>query len=482
MKKIISFALAFVMTFGICSVASAQDENFIKKTNTKETVPEGFVGIYTVEDLIEIRNNLSGKYILMNDIDLSAYENWEPIGDRNEAFCGIFSGNGYSVQNLKIDNTGNTEIISGLFGYTKNAIIFNLSIFNAVINIDGTESVCAGTIVGLCSGGTIANCISSGSITVSVSKKGNVGGIAGYSKTDIINCFSDVSFKVDCGTRLTYVGGITGVTHNIISQSSNKKSLSISSESDAMVVAGGIAGGSFNEIINCFNIGNVNAFSSSYVTAGGIAGESCSILNSYNAGEVSAETRKEGAHNVSVGGISGYTNFKMSIIDQSEKEEYDSKLINCYYLDIISQATSNPEKQAMSNVVALSIDELKNKNSFVGFDFERVWNISSGNTPSIVSDVVEVYKILEIKVQDLQQISKDSVSIIWSDSADKDIAVMDKMGNVEGVSEGTTEITFITCDGQLETCEISVIKMTFIQIITDFFEQIFICLFGWIFN
>lgn len=34
-------------------------------------IPEGYIGIYDIADLYGIRNNLTGKYILMNDIDMS---------------------------------------------------------------------------------------------------------------------------------------------------------------------------------------------------------------------------------------------------------------------------------------------------------------------------------------------------------------------------------------------------------------------------
>ena len=38
------------------------------------------IEIATAEDLAAIRSNLSDSYVLVADIDLSAYENWEPIG------------------------------------------------------------------------------------------------------------------------------------------------------------------------------------------------------------------------------------------------------------------------------------------------------------------------------------------------------------------------------------------------------------------
>lgn len=40
-------------------------------TYSVDEVPAGYTAIRTIDDLYAIRNNLSGKYILMNDIDLS---------------------------------------------------------------------------------------------------------------------------------------------------------------------------------------------------------------------------------------------------------------------------------------------------------------------------------------------------------------------------------------------------------------------------
>jgi general secretion pathway protein G len=47
-------------------------------------VPEGYIGIYTPGELASIGNDpkypLNGNYIVMDDLDLSGYENWTPIG------------------------------------------------------------------------------------------------------------------------------------------------------------------------------------------------------------------------------------------------------------------------------------------------------------------------------------------------------------------------------------------------------------------
>ena len=65
MKKNISIILAILMCFSCFSMIS-----FAEETDSEHitTVPDGYVGIYTKDDLDNIKLNLSGKYILMNDI------------------------------------------------------------------------------------------------------------------------------------------------------------------------------------------------------------------------------------------------------------------------------------------------------------------------------------------------------------------------------------------------------------------------------
>ena len=71
------------------------------------TVPEGYTAVRTMEDLYAIRSNPTGKFILMNDIDMSATapggewdggNGWTPI----PTFSGILDGNGYALSNMNI--------------------------------------------------------------------------------------------------------------------------------------------------------------------------------------------------------------------------------------------------------------------------------------------------------------------------------------------------------------------------------------------
>ena len=79
---------------------------FLRESERQESVPEGWVGVYTAEDLDAIRHDPSGKYILMNDITFTDGDApFIPIGSAEEPFIGRFDGNGYVIRGLKIQAT-----------------------------------------------------------------------------------------------------------------------------------------------------------------------------------------------------------------------------------------------------------------------------------------------------------------------------------------------------------------------------------------
>ena len=73
MKKLLCVALVLIM---LLSVAAMADSGFAGGSGTKEDPWQ----IASAEQLNLIRENLAGHYVLIADIDLSVYENWEPIG------------------------------------------------------------------------------------------------------------------------------------------------------------------------------------------------------------------------------------------------------------------------------------------------------------------------------------------------------------------------------------------------------------------
>ena len=84
-KRILSIFLAAALCLGLLALASVTASaatgddgttnwDFIVPVTHQSTVPAGYVGIYTPEDLDDIRNHPGGQYILMNNIDLSGWD------------------------------------------------------------------------------------------------------------------------------------------------------------------------------------------------------------------------------------------------------------------------------------------------------------------------------------------------------------------------------------------------------------------------
>lgn len=367
MKKILAIVLTFVLCFGVLSLAFAAEDEAIA------AVPDGYIGIYTAEDLDNIRNNLSGKYILMNDIDLSSYENWNPIGTSDAPFTGELDGNGYTVENMKINVTAADYVFAGLFGAVMNSSINNVEIKNAEINITSDESVYAGILCGDAKESEITDCNASGSLAIETKAYVYAGGISGVLSGNAEGCRNDADIEVTLTgdeEASAYIGGVFGGLEGDTEKSCNNGNIIVSSylkNKVKRINLGGVAGWSiYGTVNNCYNAENITENTNQTLIIGGVAGFSFTVTNCYNYGALNL-TSTEG----SFGGITGETQLLSS--DFPSMSEPKNKLENCYYLDNISSATTFSYEEQIINVKCLTTEEFKSKDSFVGFDFENVW-------------------------------------------------------------------------------------------------------------
>lgn len=70
-------------------------DSFLVREERLSEVPEGWVGIYSADDLAKIKD--SGNYMLMDNIDLASWGNWEPLcyaSYDGGGFMGVVDGNG----------------------------------------------------------------------------------------------------------------------------------------------------------------------------------------------------------------------------------------------------------------------------------------------------------------------------------------------------------------------------------------------------
>ena len=248
----------------------------INRLSEDEAIAQGYTVIKTAQDLDNIRNDLDGKYIFMNDIDLSSYSNWNPIGDATNGFTGELNGNGYVIKNLTISRPDEDDV--GLFAIIGDpntmtgGEVRNLGIECA--DIVGYNSV--GGLAGV-SVGTIANCYIAGTIT----GNGALGGLIGQSAGVITDSYAAGSVVGND----SYIGGLAGYNSDGTILNSYAVSEVRGKDIYAFVYAGGLVGGSIGTISNSYALGKVIG-NSGYI--GGLVGhnQEGTISNSYATGLV----------------------------------------------------------------------------------------------------------------------------------------------------------------------------------------------------
>lgn len=184
------------------------------------------------QELDAIRDDLSGDYELVDDIELEG--EWEPLGDSNEQFTGTFDGGGFTITGLEVNHGQN----AGLFGFTDVVEIGNVRLED--VNVDGGDLTggligragdgfggggeiyqvqVTGTVSGgLYTGGIVGRTREVGEVTDKNSFIGTVnggdqvGGIVGRSSnvTDISTCYVQGTVTGDSD-----VGGIVGNTSTV---------------------------------------------------------------------------------------------------------------------------------------------------------------------------------------------------------------------------------------------------------------------------
>ena len=257
----------------------------------EEALKEGYTIIKTVEDLKAIEKNPSGKYILMNDIDLSGVD-WVPLcqgvaEDGSDIFRGILNGNGYSIINLNInvDEGTKTENV-GFFGVTEDAVISDINFENAQVNTpESYNKGSVGIIAGTARGTDFNNVNVSGTLT----GHQKVGGLAGT--------VSDFATYDEEGNTVLDNSSFNNVVSNV----------DINSSYYAGGLAGYVESTYSNDIVieNCSASGNINVNEKS---AGGFIGEAGSTIITINNSTSSVNLSSPNAEDPRVGGFIGCAN------------------------------------------------------------------------------------------------------------------------------------------------------------------------------
>ena len=259
----------------------------VRPLTEDEAIAQGYTIITTADELQAMQYDLSGKYILMNDIDLSGYE-WTPVGNNDMGpFKGVFNGNGKVVKNLSINRP--SETMQGFFGNASNAIIKNVGLEN--VDIISNEST-AGLLAGTGSNASITNCY----VTGKLKGYASVSGLASDLRGTVEACYTNVSISVSTGGN----GGLIGTFRG----GSIKNSYS---EGNMYGMHSGMSGGFIGEINNAVveNCYSSVTSSSFYYGFACEADSDSTILNSYVNNEKTSNTRPPVGYNNSTGTVAG---------------------------------------------------------------------------------------------------------------------------------------------------------------------------------
>jgi hypothetical protein len=282
-----------------------------------DTDRTGWTAISTAYELADIKTNDSSvKYYLANDIDLSGYGNFTPIGSQSVAFKGTFDGAGHTIKNMTISGSS----YQALFANVAGATIENLTIKDSSITASGyyvsavVAHVAAANL-------TISNCHV---VNTTISGNYGVGGLLGYVAA------GNSTWNIKVSQSSIVDGSVSATTHGsggIIGEISTGKAVVSESFCAAESVtaknsggAGGIVGvagiygstAGYAIVENCYNLAAVscnNSAATYYGAAGGIIGEAYNSSNKvsycYNLGTVTGAVGSQ-SYSSYAGGIAGY--------------------------------------------------------------------------------------------------------------------------------------------------------------------------------
>ena len=220
-------------TVGIGSsvATSYMNEAKVEFPVTVKSTEEMKVNVGTPEEFNDIRDMLEMHYVLTADIDLSGYDNFEPIGTKVSPFKGKLLGNGHKITGLKTEG-GN---VKGLFGYANGATFENLTL--EAPQVSGSQDV--GGLLGKCVGTKIDRVAVTSAY---ISGVDHVGGIAGGTDagavTTITNCYVTTGVE-GMSITLHQMGGLLGVAQStVIEKSYFNGMLSAGADSETANVGG----------------------------------------------------------------------------------------------------------------------------------------------------------------------------------------------------------------------------------------------------
>ena len=408
-KRIITLMLVFAMLFTMLPMpAQAAEREFIANIVQQEEVPEGYTGIYNEAQLRAVENDVYGKYILMDDIEVTN----QSALCINTPFRGILNGNGYTVSGIRqsaVVERGD-DIYLGLFGKVDGAMISNLKVSGSIslefissggylrgnLFVGGIAAYGEGDLV-------ITNCVNEVSITYGdtatiMQKNHSAGGILGsYSSYDGDAEKVQISFcknTADLFAKIETMGGIVGLWEADLCDGFIYACLNTGNINSMLASSGILAEVDQNDdciltVDSCANEGEIHAEVAGGILANGFTDGTVTIKNCLNTGYLWSRNAP-----ADVGGIVGaFYGTASQCVNVGRingaptgsgiagKIKYADALTNCYWLDTgRSQYGLLSGDGTMLTILTdrLSAEQMKKQESFKNFDFPNTWTLEEG--------------------------------------------------------------------------------------------------------
>jgi len=341
----------YIADTGANIIGKLVDKFFYKQIRENETV---WNLVENVEGLDHIRDNLDGSYRLTTDITIDSkthpasantVSSWAPIGRNSEMpFIGDFDGAGHIISGLNTSSEISDLYDGGLFGHISEASVENVSLKNVNYDVWGSAG-------GLAASAKFSR-ISKVSVEGQVKGQEFVGGLIGH--------------MVDTSVKQSYFHGKL--------QSSG--------------VAGGLIGSLF-----IGNVANVRKVENSYAWSeiddrsynqrkiGGMTGGIVGLVEyeyDSNANVIQVPIIFENTY-----ASTEFTGQLPSLVPSSEVQLGGPFEGEAFNMGMIQNLASNywdstfPSKAESKLAKKLTTEQMKNKASFDGWDFEKIWTLQT---------------------------------------------------------------------------------------------------------
>ena len=289
--------------------------------------------VSTPEQLNQVRNHLAAHFLLANDIDLTEYlvtsgDGYKQWGEQGWMPIGTnnaaFTGS-FNGSGFKITGLwlNRIDIFDvGLFGYIRNAKIENLGVEIGDKGIRGFDNVAG--LAGVQDFSTITNCYAIGNI----SGRSDIGGLIGEQIRNSVtkNCYATGSVS----GNLFNAGGLTAHLSSNSSIENCYASVSVSGNGNV----GGLVGQQVGKISNSY-------------AAGSVRGIDC------------------------VGGLVG--------------ENQRGSIENCFFDTQTTNQIHGSGCGSQQGITGKNTAEMRQQNTFIGWDFSSVWSMHSGDYPKLLA-------------------------------------------------------------------------------------------------